>query len=89
MVLIGVKALTVLETMMNTPFPSSASAGSTRPFIYISAADAFRPLVPSRYIETKRQAEIGIERRCSEHPEAGIRPVFMRPGDRNPAVGTI
>lgn len=78
-------ALTVLDTMLDTP-----SSSSPRPFIFISAADAFRPLVPSRYIETKRQAEIEIGRRCCDHPEAGVRPVFMRPGASRPVLaGTI
>ncbi|GAB1517751.1 hypothetical protein RhiTH_000801 [Rhizoctonia solani] len=49
------KALRVLETFASGP-------GSTvpRPFVYISAEDIFRPLVPARYIESKRAAEAGI-----------------------------
>ncbi|KAF8710958.1 NAD dependent epimerase/dehydratase family, partial [Rhizoctonia solani] len=48
-------ALRVLETFASGP-------GSTvpRPFVYISAEDIFRPLVPARYIESKRAAEAGI-----------------------------
>ncbi|TYJ52369.1 hypothetical protein B9479_007025 [Cryptococcus floricola] len=73
-------ALTVLNTMISTPpHPSPANEiPSERPFVYISAADAFRPAVPKRYIETKRQAELEIARRCSE--TEGIKPVFIRPG---------
>lgn len=75
----GTLALRVLHTMVDTP--SSAPTTSTRPFVYISAADAFRPLVPARYIETKRQAELEIARRCCENPDVGVRPVFIRPGE--------
>ncbi|CAE6448948.1 unnamed protein product [Rhizoctonia solani] len=48
-------ALRVLETFASGP-------GSTipRPFVYISAEDIFRPLVPARYIESKRAAEAAI-----------------------------
>ncbi|QRW27492.1 hypothetical protein RhiXN_02087 [Rhizoctonia solani] len=48
-------ALRVLETFASGP-------GSTvpQPFVYISAEDIFRPLVPARYIESKRAAEAGI-----------------------------
>jgi hypothetical protein len=61
---------------MSTP---STSTGS-RSFVYISAADCFRPLIPSRYIETKRQAEFGIMRKVDEKPESRIIPAFIRPG---------
>ncbi|QRV99983.1 mitochondrial protein [Ceratobasidium sp. AG-Ba] len=51
-------ALKVLETYASlTP-----AAGSARPFVYISAEDIFRPLVPARYIESKRAAEAAITR---------------------------
>jgi len=76
-------ALTVLDTMLHTkPIaqPIANEAGPSRPFVYISAADAFRPLVPSRYIETKREAEFEIGRRCETDPDGNVRPVFMRPG---------
>ncbi|ORX33547.1 putative mitochondrion protein [Kockovaella imperatae] len=68
-------ALHVLDTMM-----ASSSKNKSRPFVYISAADAFRPIVPERYVETKREAEREIFRRCQEDPARGIRPVFIRPG---------
>lgn len=62
--------------------PNEAGTSSPkRPFVYISAADGFRPVVPARYIETKRQAESEILRRCLAHPDANLRPVFMRPGE--------
>jgi hypothetical protein len=81
-------ALQVIDTMLannhaadaSTNSVPSSSASTSRPFVYISAADCFRPLVPARYIETKREAELEIARRCTEHPEAGVRPLFIRPG---------
>ena len=70
-------ALTVLDTMLASPL----EAGPSRPFVYISAADCFRPLIPARYIQTKREAERRIAQSASEHPTANIRPVFVRPGE--------
>ncbi|ESK94553.1 mitochondrion protein [Moniliophthora roreri MCA 2997] len=49
-----------------------------RPFVYISAEDIFRPVIPARYIETKREAERGIETLVSDKPEQ-FRGVYMRP----------
>ncbi|KAL8284184.1 hypothetical protein RQP46_004933 [Phenoliferia psychrophenolica] len=60
--------------------PSSIDKPS--PFVFISAEDIFRPFVPARYIETKREAERII---LSELAAAGptptrpIRPIFVRP----------
>ena len=53
---------------------------SRSPFVFISAEDVFRPFVPARYIESKRQAEQTIlaEARV-EAGERQIRPVFVRP----------
>ena len=48
-----------------------------RPFIYISAEDIFRPLIPARYIETKREAEQTISQLLRDHPTH--RSVFIRP----------
>ncbi|WVR03372.1 hypothetical protein IAU60_000363 [Kwoniella sp. DSM 27419] len=83
-------ALKVLDTFLSTRInstpsgPSMSAGGPSTPssFVYISAADAFRPLVPSRYIETKREAELEIARRCQEAGQSGneVKPVFMRPG---------
>jgi len=59
---------------------------SSSPFIYLSAEDIFRPLIPLRYISSKRQAEKLIEKSCWENDFNGddqirrIRPVFIRPG---------
>ncbi|KAF9265435.1 mitochondrial protein [Marasmius fiardii PR-910] len=51
---------------------------SPRPFVFLSAEDLARPIVPSRYIETKREAEQGIESLVSEKPEL-YRGVYIRP----------
>ena len=62
--------------------PSASKTTSPGPaFVYISAADAFRPLIPARYLETKRQAEQGIAARCTEQSSAGVRGIYMRPGE--------
>jgi hypothetical protein len=64
-------------------FISSSSSLETedlnhpRPFIYVSAEDIFRPLIPARYIETKREAEQEIEGMISE--KSGYRGVYIRP----------
>ncbi|GAA5900845.1 hypothetical protein JCM6882_007679 [Rhodosporidiobolus microsporus] len=64
---------------------SSSSSPSTpprSPFVYLSAEDIFRPFVPARYIQTKREAEEAIARLALEaqaEGQAGVRPVFVRP----------
>lgn len=67
-------ALTVART-----FSSTRTLGDLSPFVYISAEDIFRPIISSRYIETKRQAEDGISEIASESDN--IRPIFLRPGE--------
>ncbi|KAJ1309765.1 hypothetical protein OPQ81_006531 [Rhizoctonia solani] len=62
-------ALRVLET-----FASGPGATMPRPFVYISAEDIFRPLVPARYIESKRAAEAAIAQ------EPRVRGIYLRPG---------
>ncbi|KAJ4487895.1 mitochondrial protein [Lentinula aciculospora] len=52
---------------------------SPRPFVYISAEDVFRPFIPARYVETKREAEIGIEAMLSTSPAGQYRGVYIRP----------
>ncbi|KAF9535297.1 mitochondrial protein [Crepidotus variabilis] len=51
----------------------------TRPFIYVSAEDIFRPFIPARYISTKREAEEGIERLISNDLRDRFRGVYIRP----------
>lgn len=52
-------ALTVAKAFISSK-SSFSNPLNPSPFIYISAEDIFRPIVPSRYIETKREAELGI-----------------------------
>ncbi|KAI0082640.1 mitochondrial protein [Panus rudis PR-1116 ss-1] len=69
-------ALRMCET-----FASSKAAvpleGRPRPFVYVSAEDIFRPFISARYIETKREAEVQIDRMVAGNPD--LRPVFIRP----------
>jgi hypothetical protein len=52
-------------------------SGLPRPFIYISAEDIFRPVVPAAYIDTKREAEEQIDRMIEGSTD--YRGVYMRP----------
>jgi len=51
-------ALTVLQTYLCEAKDLSAD----KTFVYISAEDIFRPVIPARYITTKREAEKEIAR---------------------------
>ena len=73
--------------MLETP----TSSTTPRPFVYVSAEDIFRPIIPDGYIRTKRQAEQAILALCADsqqrtlneemHADGGaIRPVLVRPG---------
>lgn len=48
-----------------------------RPFIYVSAEDVNRPIVPVRYLETKREAEKRIEEIVRDHSQ--YKGVYIRP----------
>ncbi|KAH9180666.1 mitochondrial protein [Lactarius sanguifluus] len=48
-----------------------------RPFVYISAEDIFRPVIPAAYIETKREAEEQVERVVGGR--TNYRGVYLRP----------
>ncbi len=66
-----------------TAFVSSVDntgSGWPRPFIYISAEDIFRPIVPAAYIDTKREAEEQIDRMIEGN--INYRGVYMRPSER-------
>lgn len=58
---------------------NEAETGLPRPFIYISAEDIFRPIVPAAYIETKREAEERIERMIKGR--TNYRGVYLRPSE--------
>lgn len=45
--------------------------------MFVSAEDIFRPLVPARYIETKREAERGVADMLAGRED--MRAVFVRP----------
>jgi len=70
-------ALRVCETFLSsTPSPTLKALGP-RPFVYISAEDVFRPVISSRYIESKREAEQRIEKMMLG--QSGYRGVYIRP----------
>ncbi|TFK76379.1 mitochondrial protein [Pluteus cervinus] len=69
-------ALRVCEAFLGSPSPAQRSDAS-RPFVFISAEDIFRPIIPSRYIETKREAEGGIDGMVKER--TGFHAVHIRP----------
>jgi len=69
-------ALRVCDAFVSST--SSIEASNTpRPFVYISAEDVSRPIIPARYIETKREAEQRIEAIMVKNPE--YRGVYIRP----------
>ncbi|KAJ6547622.1 mitochondrial protein [Mycena capillaripes] len=73
-------ALRVCEAFLaSAPPAEGASSARVRPFVFISAADVFRPWIAARYIETKRDAERGIDQLLAAHP-ASFRGVYLRPG---------
>ena len=61
--------------------PASEEAAATAPtrkaFVYMSAEDVSRPVIPKGYIEMKRQAERGITDLLRDRPD--LRAVFIRP----------
>ncbi|KAM6500475.1 mitochondrial protein [Amanita muscaria] len=71
-------ALRVCEAFVaSSPAATAIPEGRPRPFVYISAEDIFRPLIPARYIETKREAEHVITEMMQGRDD--YRPVFIRP----------
>lgn len=68
----------VAEAFVNSV--DNSGSGLPRPFIYISAEDIFRPVVPAAYIDTKREAEKLIDRMIEG--KANYRAVYMRPSER-------
>lgn len=70
-------ALRVCEAFVAEGRDAEGGGQGERAFVYISAEDIFRPLISARYIETKREAEQGIQALVRAHP--GYRGVFIRP----------
>ncbi|EAU88493.2 mitochondrial protein [Coprinopsis cinerea okayama7 len=70
-------ALRVCESFLESSKTASNVPNQPRPFVYVSAEDIFRPIVPARYIETKREAEQRIEEMMRENPD--YRGVYIRP----------
>ncbi|KAH6918522.1 mitochondrial protein [Coprinopsis sp. MPI-PUGE-AT-0042] len=70
-------ALRVCEAFIASPQTHTNITNVPRPFVYVSAEDIFRPVVPARYIETKREAEEGIEEMMRTNPD--FRGVYIRP----------
>ncbi|KAI0810987.1 NAD-P-binding protein [Irpex lacteus] len=67
-------ALRVCEAFVaSTP----SSSVHPRPFVYVSAEDIFRPFISPRYIESKREAERGIDHLTAGNPN--YRAVYVRP----------
>ena len=69
-----VPALTVLQTYLEEVNDQNPD----RTFVYISAEDIFRPVIPAQYITTKREAESEIADLCEANGHS-VRPVFIRP----------
>jgi hypothetical protein len=65
------------ETFAASEAPDNQN--TPRPFVYISAEDIMRPLVPHGYIQSKREAEQGIASMLRSR--ADLRPVFIRPSE--------
>ena len=76
-----VPALTVLQTYLE----EAKDQNTDRTFVYISAEDIFRPVIPARYITTKREAENEIAALCEANGH-NVRPVFIRPSTCFPAI---
>ncbi|KAJ6502494.1 NAD-binding protein [Mycena sanguinolenta] len=70
-------ALRVCEVFRDSAPPPAST--TSRPFVFISAADVFRPWIDARYIDTKRAAERGIADLLAPHADR-FRGVYLRPG---------
>jgi len=69
-------AVRVAEAFLNSS-DDYAETQQPRPFVYISAEDIFRPVIPAAYIESKREAEERIERMIEG--KTNYRGVYLRP----------
>ncbi|KAF6765252.1 mitochondrial protein [Ephemerocybe angulata] len=70
-------AVRVCEEFINSSPNGTDSPNVPRPFVYLSAEDIFRPVIPAGYIQTKREAERRIEEMMAHHPS--YRGVYIRP----------
>ncbi|KAI9509632.1 mitochondrial protein [Russula earlei] len=68
-------AVRVAEAFVNSDV--NEELGRPRPFIYISAEDIFRPVIPAAYIDTKREAEVLIDGMIKAN--TNYRGVYLRP----------
>jgi len=80
-------ALRMCETFMSTSPDPGVESTSPRPFVYISAEDIFRPFISARYIETKREAEQGIEAMTLSRAD-DYRGVYIRPSRYNSLINS-
>ncbi|KIM28867.1 hypothetical protein M408DRAFT_329291 [Serendipita vermifera MAFF 305830] len=72
-------AISVCQTFLSESSPSaSLDSSPTKTFVYVSAEDVFRPVIPARYITTKREAESAIQKLC-DNASPKSRSVFIRP----------
>ncbi len=71
-------AVQVAKAFVNSV--DNTGLGQPRSFIYISAEDIFRPLVPAAYIDNKREAEELIDHMIEG--KTNYRGVYMRPSER-------
>ncbi|TEB36366.1 mitochondrial protein [Coprinellus micaceus] len=70
-------AVRVCEAFVNSSRDAGDAPNQPRPFVYLSAEDIFRPVIPAGYIESKREAERRIEEIVMQHPS--YRGVYIRP----------
>ena len=70
-------ALRVCEAFVGSVPTPDVAGGGPRAFVYLSAEDCNRLLVPAGYIETKREAGLGIERIMQDRPD--FRGMYIRP----------
>lgn len=71
-------ALQVCESFVSSEGPTPET-NNRKTFVYISAEDTFRPIVPAGYILSKRQAEQGIDVIMRKHPF--YRGIYIRPSE--------
>jgi len=68
-------AIRVCETFLSSAAPPAMDR--SRAFVYVSAEDIFRPWIPAKYIETKREAESRIDQMLASNQN--YRCVHIRP----------